>query len=329
MSRLLPTKKLASIDAADPRNFVPLEDRQIVELRQRGTPGRLPYDKNAPVPEEYHRKLLRLDAAINRVRITYEPYDYWEDCHCGERTLRPVHFAVFTDDWDHHGRIYTRGLGYQSLRPIERETIKFDRQPSVELDFASLHPRMLYHLKGIAYRTDPYALWGPSWGGRAELRGPLRQLAKNVVNALINATGRRAAISTCNLELRITTADGKRKTGKSKRTALTLHQAIKETDLRFSDICDIALRRHAAIADQFGSDAGLRLMNLDGKIALDILSEFTDRGIPCLGCHDSFIVPAGHERLLRQTMKTAYQRRMNFLPVIGPARGAGTAGGGH
>ncbi len=51
-------------------------------------------------------------------------------------------------------------------------------------------------------------------------------------------------------------------------------------------------------------------------LALDVLSHFAKRGIPCLGVHDSFIVPAVHKSELWQVMTDCHRERIGFLPVI-------------
>jgi hypothetical protein len=317
MSRLLPLPPLVEIADVDPWTFDPSGEQQLVFLRKRGRKKEeLSFDSDLRVPAIYTHRLSNINAVNARCNITYEPYDEWEDCHRGERWLRPVHYAIFTDDFDHHGRIYTGNYGHQSLRKLERQTIRFDGQPTVELDYAGLHTRMLYHLDGVDFKGDPYALWGKNWGGRPQLRQPLRMMAKTVVNAAINAKDRRSAVSACNDKMKMRTADGTWKEGKALRTARRFNDAVRETGLRFAMVYDLALRFHKSIANQFGSDMGLQLMNIDGRIALDILFHFSSSHIPCLACRDSFIVPSVHEGQLRRAMAYYYRIRLNKNPHI-------------
>jgi len=75
-------------------------------------------------------------------------------------------YAVFSDDFQHGGRFYTHEKdGYQSLSEEERACIHIDGEPTVELDFSGMQPRLLYSWGGIQYNGDPYVL-----NGDAELR---------------------------------------------------------------------------------------------------------------------------------------------------------------
>ena len=88
-------------------------------------------------------------------------------------------------------------------------------------------------------------------------------------------------------------------------------------DFRFTRVIyNLAKRHHAPIAHYFGSDAGMRLMNLDGRIALNILFYFVEQGVPCLGVHDSFIVPRRFEDELRNVMERFYKRYLGYPPKI-------------
>ena len=57
-------------------------------------------------------------------------------------------------------------------------------------------------------------------------------------------------------------------------------------------------------------------MNVDGRMALAILYRMTKEGVPCLGVHDSFIVPQHAESLLITTMIKEYYRVTGYTPFI-------------
>jgi hypothetical protein len=240
-----------------------------------------------------------------------------ENDFANRRQIRPIHYAIFTEDWERHGRLYTGRYGHQSLRKIERRTIEFNGCPSVELDYSGMHPRLLYHLGRIDYRGDPYKLWGK------QTTKPQRLLAKTVVNAALNARSRQAAISACNLETSVWTqerdADGKpirKKEGDALREARQLLKARKESGLTFGQMYDLAVVRHPQIAHHFGNDMGIKLMRIDSAIAIDIMYELAKQAIPCLCCHDSFIVPEYHEQQLRELMNRFYHLRLHRYPVV-------------
>ncbi len=75
---------------------------------------------------------------------------------------------VFNFDFNHGGRFF--GSDWQRLNSSKRQLIKIDNSPVIELDFKSLHPTMLYALKGIQLESDAYKLKGYSSEIRAFLK---------------------------------------------------------------------------------------------------------------------------------------------------------------
>ncbi|MFB2602652.1 hypothetical protein ACE04B_11600, partial [Rhizobium phaseoli] len=68
-------------------------------------------------------------------------------------------------------------------------------------------------------------------------------------------------------------------------------------------------KRHHEVREFFHSGCGLRLQNLDSKMAEHVLRVMTVRkGVPCLPIHDSFIVPEGQAKNLMKAMKEAYEK---------------------
>ena len=314
MSRLLPMPELARFTEVDPWDFDPHEDMQYVFMRDRETKNEIEFDPSHPTAVRYQKRLRRINKVNAGFKIIYRPLT--PEGRLGiRRQLRPVHYARFTDDFDLHGRIYTGHYGQQALRKIERQTIEFETEPhfmepNAELDYGGLHPRLAYHLAGIDYRRDPYALWGDN------TTPPMRLMAKTLINALLNAKSPEAAIADCNFAMSSRTANKNYKTGKALHDAIQLLGAASRTRLKFSEIYPLAMQKHRKIADQFCSDAGMRLMRIDSEIALRIMYYFAKRDVPCLGVHDSFIVPISAKSELRRLMRKFYRKRLGFNPVI-------------
>ena len=270
----------------------------------------LPVDMNDPTPADISRRLERVNEINNQVTIEYASYDPWQLDFTNMRQLRPTLIAYFTDDWEHHGRFYTDGSGHMVLREIERRTMTFDREPTIELDYSGIHPKIVYAQEGIDYQDDPYAFWG----GGDKTTEPQRELAKLVVNVSLNARYRRDAINACKDK-----ANPWGKTGKARDKARMLSDALEETGLSFEHIYELALQYHKPIAHRFGSDAGLGLMRIDSRIALNVLDYFAERGIPCLPVHDSFIVERQYEDELRHVMIECYRAVVGYDPKIKPS----------
>jgi len=167
MSRLFALPPLRELLERDPLAFDPDEQRQFVFLKTRDEEKRnvLSFEKLMAKPDwhvanDAQKKLEIINRVNSLYEITHRHYSEWERCYVGRRQIRPVHYAIFTQHWGWHGRLYTGRYGHQSLRKIERQSILFNGCPSVELDYGGMHARLLYHLAGIDYQADPYALWG-------------------------------------------------------------------------------------------------------------------------------------------------------------------------
>lgn len=280
--------------------------RVWVELRDRKTKAPLPIDLKHPVAAETQAKLGVVNRTNAQWEITIQPFDYVNNDYGNRRRIRPVHVAKFTDNFFLHGRIYGE---HQEHGKQARVTIRFGNSRSAELDFQGFHPRALYHLEGRQYSGDPYQLWD-------ETSPEMRLMAKQVINAALNARSRESTIHACNRKMSQKTKDGKWKDGKERKQAVDLFIAAKKTGLKFSAIYDLALKRHKPIAKHFGTDAGMKLMRMDSKIALAVLFHFASQAHPCLCVHDSFVVPESQEDELRRVMIKFYRDETGFDPVI-------------
>jgi len=75
-------------------------------------------------------------------------------------------------------------------------------------------------------------------------------------------------------------------------------------------IIDAFKKAHAPIAKYFcnGKKTGMKVMNKDARIALDIVWHFVKQNIPVLPVHDSFIVQCQYEDELRLVMQQKYMK---------------------
>lgn len=330
-SRLVPGFRLADVCFDNPWDVEPHAPEQfLVKLRQRTKSDEAPnvdleFDRNDPVPAWYHERLKQINEFNAKCHITYTPLDEYGGEFLSERILRSVMFAVFTKDperrgvspWEQHGRIYTDALGHQKLSKIERRTIHFNGEPSVELDYSAMHPRMLYHLQIRKYKGDPYWLWDEPYREELKQHRAMRAVVKQVLNTAINAKSRESALKACNLAKSSRTRAGNKKQGEAAKKALRLRDACRHSGLKLSDVYDLIEERHPRLRKYLGTDYGIELMNIDGRIALGVMSAMIGNNIPCLGVHVSFIVPESHRDELVIAMTVAYEDIMGgFLPVI-------------
>ena len=313
MSRLIATKAFGDDIDDVSANEMRLSAEKLVELRD-ADGNKLAFSFEEQL---WARRVQRALERINRVnrnsRITYRPYDPEARKLLRERReVRSDLVAKFTGDFDHHGRMYRGDLGHQSLRKVERQSIQFDGKESVEVDFSALHGRMVYHAEGLECPDDPYSLWGDD---TTDLQ---RRLVKATMLRLLNCASEADAINSCQLGA-LVFRPGKPKIwkrGRDREDAEMLREAREKTGLTFQEIVKVIKKRHARIKHRFCQNRGMELMRIDSEIALKIMLKFAKKCIPCLGVHDSFIVPVDQERQLRRVMMREYQRKLGFLPVL-------------
>lgn len=185
-------------------------------------------------------------------------------------------YRKFKGGWSTGGRLY--GGWWQTVPRAERRHLTIDGQPTVELDYARLHPTLLYAERGLSLQFDPYLL--PS------ITNPsVREVGKRTFNRLLNG-------STCLLKAQ---GDDHKQLG---------------SVITFADLLAGLIALHEPIADAFGTRAGLRLQRLDSDILLGVLSRLNDAGVVALPIHDSVIVSEDQEQLLRASMEQAYLDRV-------------------
>ena len=191
-------------------------------------------------------------------------------------------YRVFNNDGlGDGGRFY--GEFIQRLPSVIRSEIKIDGQAVVELDFSGLHPQMLYDIHGVAMNGDPYTVPGYE-----------RPLIKQAFQRILNNPTKRSAVQ-------------------SVRRLLTKEPSYRAINPQ--DLVDAILTKHQTVlgfSDTTGTCVGLQLQRLDSDIALEVMYEFALQNIPCIGIHDSFIVPHNYEQQLRSTMLDKYNEMVQL-----------------
>lgn len=197
-------------------------------------------------------------------------------------------YRVFKRDWTSGGRIY--GGWWINLPKSERAHLTVAGEPVVELDYARLHPTILFARVGIELDFDPYVIPGLE---SAELRA----LGKRTFNRLINkaspASGLRPRLSA----------------GAEDLAALPEGMGFQEYLRRF-------VERLSPIADFFGSAEGLRLQREDSDLAIGVLERMEAADIVVLPVHDSFITARRFEAELRAAMVASFWSQYGFEPVL-------------
>ena len=298
-SRLRALPELVGLFRAAGVTRANIDDGETLEtIRLKGPPeGKyrrkplLPYEDDDKT--RFMRQQLKDWAAVTtRFRITagsadgsdeVDPEDDEEASEYADPTV-PALYRIFNDgSWLRGGRFY--GGWWESLPKAVRRTITIDAEPTVELDFKAMHPRMLYQLAGQLVPADvaPYAMPEP-WNEVP------RDVLKVAFNQLLAIAGDGTPRKPPNAQL---------PEGTSYRALI---QAIET--------------RHAPVADWFRRSRAAELQNIDARIAEGVLGHLTVRGRPVLPIHDSFIVALRDERLLGETMSLAYWTVMKDLSGV-------------
>lgn len=225
------------------------------------------------------RAILKKANAVNgKADIRYREY-----------TLAPFLHAVFREKFTLYGRLHTRGYRhYQGFSGEERKEITINGDQTIELDFSGLHPHLLYAKQGIQFFGDPYSI--------VDDRPEARPFLKQILLSMLNNKDETTAEKTGNYWLY--NNHGERK-------------SLKEIGItRARPSIDAFKQAHKPIAHHFcnGKKTGMRIMNLDAQIALDIIKHFTKQNIPILSIHDSFIVQKRYKNELWQVMHRTYHK---------------------
>jgi hypothetical protein len=117
----------------------------------------------------------------------------------------------------------------------------------VEVDFKGLHISILSAEKGVVIEGDPYALDRNLIAGAPEELQ--RSMVKHLVLTALNARDRKSAFQSFR--------DG----------FSAQHVAKAMTNVELNVVLDAFVAKHPHLADMVCADQGIRLMNIDARIA--------------------------------------------------------------
>lgn len=178
-------------------------------------------------------------------------------------------YRIFSENnFNRGGRFYR--AWWQNMPKDFRPMITIDGKPTVELDYVTFHPTMLYAECGLSLDAEPYFID----------QTVHRDAGKVAFNALLNSHG------------------------------LPLGAApigyFHPDGITWSEFLDAMLAHHEPVAHLLTEGHGLSLQYQDSELAESILLHFADKDIPCLPIHDSFIVPEEHKDELESVMKQQF-----------------------
>ena len=87
------------------------------------------------------------------------------------------------------------------------------------------------------------------------------------------------------------------------------------TNPEVKQLLDAFKQKHEPIAKYLCSDEGVRLMNIDGEIAAQVVNQFTEINEPILCVHDSFICREQFQEELNKVMNKVIRQQLEGYVV--------------
>ena len=182
------------------------------------------------------------------------------------------------------GRFY--GAFWHNMPKELRRYLLIDGKETVEVDYSSMHPAMLYAMADLDPPDDAYAAAVDLLELPTNVdRNAVRSMVKQAFNAMLNA-----------LKPMNNAPDG---------------IMPKVFGLKWRQVSDAVLKVHEPIAHHFYTGVGGKLQRMDSDIAEMVMLDFATYGIPILPVHDSFLMHHGYEEWLKASMEEA------FFEVVG------------
>ena len=194
--------------------------------------------------------------------------------------------------WQRGGRFY-RGW-WQQIDKEDRCKIYINDKPTLEVDFKAFHPNLLSNELGVKLSGDPYDLGELVLPDVITTNEEQREYVKLLVLMGINADSDKKAYKA------FRNSDRKDKLGQSL------------TDIQLGLLLDAFINKHPQFKGVLNTGQALRLMNIDSQIANMVLDHFTNKNIPVLCIHDSFIIQYDKEPELRRILDQATHQVTNY-----------------
>jgi hypothetical protein len=190
--------------------------------------------------------------------------------------------------WNQGGRFY--GGWWQRCPQEQRPHICMDGLVTQEVDYSGLHIVLLYAQQGIDYWAsvgdDPYEI---DWPEGTDESIDQREATKLLLLIAINALTETSAYSGFRTQ----------SAANSPEKSLT-NKVLGEVMAKLKE-------KHKPIAHKIASGAGIDLMYIDSQLTEHLITYFTNRGIPMLSIHDSYVVPFGYDNDLILEMKRVFE----------------------
>jgi hypothetical protein len=193
------------------------------------------------------------------------------------------------------GRFY--GGWWQNIPKDYRRYITINGCQTIEVDFSTLHPTLLFLENQLEPPNDFYDLGLKTEGNTRYEPDPnkyetKRKIIKGFANALINDER------------------GVHKLDK---------EAVATLGMESAELKDLLIKTHPVFAKAIQSDAGVRYQFVDSRIAESVMMKLLKQNIVCLCVHDSFVVIDDFHDELVWAMKEAFAEVVIADATLKPA----------
>lgn len=212
---------------------------------------------------------------------------------------RPLNIANI---WIH--RVFSRGCftkggrhygpWWQQIPKDFRKYILIDGQPTCEIDFSGLHPRIMYASSGLPIPdgdlydlrlSDKDTVLDPNGSNYKEKR----KIIKKYINSKINDEKGRFRLS---------------------------KDEYKTLGLNAAQLRNRMLKKHPILKDYLKTGCGLDFQYLDSEMAEAVMLKLMAQEIVCLPMFDSFIVQNQFEEELKQAMMEAFAEQFGQTAAL-------------
>lgn len=204
--------------------------------------------------------------------------------------------------WKQGGRSYVTGEGSSVMKRSFRKDIRINGNPTVEIDFKSLHPSMIAEFQG--YRLpdgfDPYGIELDGYDKKT-----LRYIAKIAFMCIFNSKNLTQATAAVSQELRDLREEG----GEHIPTQWK-EQGLVPPVIQVKLILQELAMHNIYAQDWVFSGKGIFLQNTDSKIMDLVIQQFLDVDEFMIPVHDSVVVEERLKDFAINAMQVAYKQVM-------------------
>lgn len=206
--------------------------------------------------------------------------------------------------FDKGGRSYVVGKGVELMKKLARQELKINGESVVEIDFKSLHPRLVAEIVGVQLPDyfDPYGIEMNGYD-----RDCLRAICKLLVLCIFNASSEASAIAAVRRELSSMYED---ETKTIKTTDMWKQNGWVPEIIELKQISKLLKEHNSYAVPYMFTGYGMDLQNLDSRIMDCVVEHFTMKDEFVLPIHDSVVIKESLREEAIRIMQVAYKQVM-------------------